>query len=94
MCLAVPAKLVSCTGTNGLADLHGNRVQVSTMLVPDAVPGDWVLIHAGFAIQRVADEEVKRTWDVLKDMGVPVPASVSALAGAKAQTVAEPGRRP
>jgi hydrogenase expression/formation protein HypC len=68
MCLAVPAKLVSCNGAAGLADLHGNRVQVSTMLVPDAIPGDWVLIHAGFAIQRVSEQDVKLTWDVLKDL--------------------------
>jgi hydrogenase expression/formation protein HypC len=68
MCLAVPAKLVSCTGATGLADLHGNRVQVSTMLVPDAIPGDWVLIHAGFAIQRVSEQDVKLTWDILKDL--------------------------
>lgn len=68
MCLAVPAKLVSCTGRAAVADLHGNRVQISTMLVPDAVPGDWVLVHAGFAIQRVSDDDVKLTWEVLKDM--------------------------
>ncbi len=68
MCLAVPAKLVSRTASEGVADLHGNRVQVSTVLVPEAVAGDWVLIHAGFAIQRVSDEDVKQTWEVLKDM--------------------------
>jgi hydrogenase expression/formation protein HypC len=68
MCLAVPAKLVSCDGCTGVADLHGNRVQVSTLLVPDAIRGDWVLIHAGFAIQRVNEQDVKFTWDVLKDL--------------------------
>jgi hydrogenase expression/formation protein HypC len=68
MCLAVPAKLVSCSGTTGLADLHGNRVQVSTILVPDVVPGDWVLLHAGFAIQRVNEQDVKQTWDLIKDL--------------------------
>jgi hydrogenase expression/formation protein HypC len=77
MCLAVPAKLVSCTGTSGVADLHGNRVQISTMLVPDVVPGDWVLVHAGFAIQRVEEEEVRQTWDILKDMGFSVPGEPS-----------------
>jgi hydrogenase expression/formation protein HypC len=68
MSLAVPAKLVSRSGNQAVADLHGNRVEISTMLVPDAIPGDWVLIHAGFAIQRVSDDDVKQTWEVLKDM--------------------------
>jgi hydrogenase expression/formation protein HypC len=68
MCLAVPAKLVSCTGETGLADLHGNRVEISTMLVPDAIPGDWVLLHAGFAIQRVGAQDVKQSWEVLSDL--------------------------
>lgn len=68
MCLAVPAKLVSCQGTSAVADLHGNRIQISTMLVPQAAVGDWVLVHAGFAIQKVSEDDVKLTWDVLKDL--------------------------
>jgi hydrogenase expression/formation protein HypC len=68
MCLAVPAKLVSRSGSNAVADLHGNRVEVSTLLLPDAIPGDWVLVHAGFAIQRLSPDEVRITWDVLKDL--------------------------
>ena len=44
-------------------DLHGTRVGVNLALVPDAVIGDWLLIHAGFAIQKV-DEAV--TLDSMK----------------------------
>lgn len=72
MCLAVPAKLVSRSGTAAVADLHGNRVTISTLLVPDAIPGDWILIHAGFAIQRLSEEDVQKTWEVLRDMKVSV----------------------
>jgi hydrogenase expression/formation protein HypC len=68
MCLAVPAKLVSRSEETAIADLHGNRVEISTVLVPDAIPGDWVLVHAGFAIQRLSDEEAQKTWDVLRDL--------------------------
>ena len=77
MCLAVPAKLVECeSAARAVADLHGNRVEVSTSLVPDARPGDWVLIHAGFAIQKLDGDDVRETWAVLEDlrakgMGVP-----------------------
>lgn len=68
MCLAVPALLVECDGEEATADLHGNRVQVSTALVPEVSKGDWVLVHAGFAIQKLSEEEAKQTWDVLKDI--------------------------
>jgi len=70
MCLAVPARLVSQSGTEGIADLHGNRVQISTVLVLDAIPGDWILVHAGFAIQRLSEKDVQETWDVLNEMKV------------------------
>jgi hydrogenase expression/formation protein HypC len=68
MCLAVPAKLVACQGEEATADLHGNRVTVSTVLVPEAKVGDWVLVHAGFAIQLLAEDEAAATWAVLRDL--------------------------
>jgi hydrogenase expression/formation protein HypC len=68
VCLAVPAKLVSRSENSAIADLHGNRVQISTILVPDAIAGDWALVHAGFAIQRLSDDDAHQTWDVLADM--------------------------
>ncbi len=78
MCLAVPAKLVECEAAadRAVADLHGNRVEVSTSLVPDARSGDWVLVHAGFAIQKLDGDDVRETWAVLEDLrakGVGVP---------------------
>lgn len=68
MCLAVPAQLVDQQGQEALADLHGNRVWVHTALVPEARVGDWVLIHAGFAIQRLNEQDAARTWAVLEDL--------------------------
>ena len=71
MCLAVPAKLVEMRDDDtAVADLHGNRVEVSTLLVPEAQLGDWVLMHAGFAIQRLNEQEAEATWSVLEDLGV------------------------
>ncbi len=71
MCLAVPAKLTDCTDDHkAIADLHGNRIEVSTMLVPDAKEGDWVLIHAGFAIQQLDQQEAEKTWAVLDDLAI------------------------
>ena len=68
MCLAVPAQLVACDGDEAVADLHGNRVRISCLLVPEAKVGDWVLVHAGFAIQRLEPEEAQKTFAVLEDL--------------------------
>jgi hydrogenase expression/formation protein HypC len=68
MCLAVPARIVACSGTSATADLHGNQVEISTMLVPQCHIGDWVLLHAGFAIQTLDEQEAQATWAVVKDL--------------------------
>jgi hydrogenase expression/formation protein HypC len=68
MCLAVPGKLVRVNGIEAVADLHGNRVPVCTALVPEAGVGDWVLIHAGFAIQRVSEDDAAATFRVLREV--------------------------
>ena len=68
MCLAVPARIVELQSTNAVVDLHGNRVAISTLLTPDAVLGDWVLIHAGFAIQKLDAAAAHETFAILKDL--------------------------
>lgn len=68
MCLAVPAQLVERKGDEAVVDLHGNRVRVNTLMVPQAGVGDWVLVHAGFAIQRLDEEQAEATWAVLRDL--------------------------
>ena len=68
MCLAVPARVVERDGDEAVADLHGNRVRINAMLTPEASVGDWVLLHAGFAIQRLDAEEAARTFEVLADL--------------------------
>ena len=69
MCLAVPARLIECDAQGeALADLQGNRVRISTALVPDAQVGDWVLLHAGFALQKLDGEEARQSFSVLRDL--------------------------
>ena len=68
MCLAVPAKLMERRGDEGIVDLHGTRVGVNLTLVPDATIADWLLIHAGFAIQRLDAQEAAETWALLDEV--------------------------
>jgi hydrogenase expression/formation protein HypC len=65
MCLAIPARIVELDKDNAVVDAMGNRWQAKTTLLPEAKLGDLVLIHAGFAISLVDEEEAKKTWELL-----------------------------
>ncbi|MGC8623872.1 MAG: HypC/HybG/HupF family hydrogenase formation chaperone [Phycisphaerae bacterium] len=81
MCLAVPAKLITQDGQQGTVDLHGNRMAVNIMMTPDAVPGDWLLVHAGFAIERLDADAAHETWALLADVDRANIAQDDALTG-------------
>jgi hydrogenase expression/formation protein HypC len=57
MCLAIPGRLVRIEGDVGFADFGGAERRVGLMLVPAARAGDWVLVHAGYAIQTLDEAE-------------------------------------
>ncbi|MFP4381324.1 MAG: HypC/HybG/HupF family hydrogenase formation chaperone [Candidatus Sumerlaeia bacterium] len=74
MCLAVPGKIEAIKkaeadnvmGNIGVVDFQGNKVEVSLQLAPDAVEGDWVLVHAGFALEQLDEAEARELWDYLQ----------------------------
>jgi len=68
MCLAVPARIIQLQGDNAVVDAMGNRWKAKTTLLPDAKLGDLVLIHAGFAISLVDEEEAKKTWQLIAEI--------------------------
>lgn len=57
MCLAVPMKLIEVSGAAAVAELDGARQEVDVSLVDRARPGDYVIVHAGFAIERLDPDE-------------------------------------
>ena len=62
MCLAIPAKIVELRGGDqAVIDLGGVRKEVSLALVEGAVPGDYVIVHVGYALQKVDPLEAART---------------------------------
>ncbi len=72
MCLAVPAKVVEIVDEeNQIAkvDIGGVRRNISVALLEDVKVGDWVLVHVGFAIQKVDEEEAAQTLELLKGLG-------------------------
>jgi hydrogenase expression/formation protein HypC len=68
MCLAVPARIVELEGDNAIVDAMGNRFRAKTTLLPDARLGSLVLVHAGFAISLVDEEEAKKTWQLIEQI--------------------------
>lgn len=62
MCLAIPAKIVELReGDQAIIDLGGVRKDVSLALVEGIVPGDYVIVHVGYALQKLDPEEAERT---------------------------------
>ena len=68
MCLAIPARIVELQKDNAVVDAMGNRWRAKTTLLPGAKLGDLVLIHAGFAISLIDEEEAKETWQLLAEI--------------------------
>jgi len=74
MCLAVPGKILSIEGTDPMlrtakVDFGGIAKQINLAYVPEANVGDYVLVHVGFAISTIDEEEARQVFDYLRQMG-------------------------
>ncbi len=74
MCLAVPGKILSLADRDGtlmsLVDFGGIQKDVCLQYIPDAAVGDYVIVHVGFAIQRLDEESAIRTLAEFAHLGV------------------------
>lgn len=61
MCLAVPARIEQINGSRARVSLQGNVIEADLSLVEEPAVGDWVLVHAGFAIEKLDPEEAEET---------------------------------
>ena len=68
MCLAVPVQIEKMEGEKGTVALDGNRSEVLLSLVPQAGIGDWVLVHAGYAITVLDPQDAKATYDLFEEI--------------------------
>jgi hydrogenase expression/formation protein HypC len=73
MCLAVPGKLMNVTGVDldriGKVNFGGVMKSVSLAYVPEAQVGDYVIVHVGFALSKIDEDEARRVFDYLEEMG-------------------------
>jgi hydrogenase expression/formation protein HypC len=74
MCLAVPGKLIETSSISdsrlGVVQFGGIKRSVFLDFVPEAEVGDYVLVHVGFAISRIDEEEAHRTYELLEHIGM------------------------
>jgi hydrogenase expression/formation protein HypC len=73
MCLAIPGKLASISGDDpltrcGKVDFGGILKEVSLAYVPEAKVGDYLIVHVGFALSRVDEEEAQQVFQYLREM--------------------------
>ena len=66
MCLAIPARIIELKGDKAVVNAMGNKFAAKTTLLPKAKLGDLVLVHAGFAISMVDEQEAKKTWEIIE----------------------------
>ena len=71
MCLAIPSKIVDINSNIATIDVEGVRRQASLMLVEDARVGDYVIVHAGFAIQKLDEESALESLKLLREVFLP-----------------------
>jgi len=69
MCLALPMRITDVDGTTATIVAEGLEQRCSVMLVPDVEVGDYVLVHAGYAIGVIDEDEARETYDLLREIG-------------------------
>lgn len=68
MCLAVPMKLIEKNGDRGMAELGGIKRNINLLLVPEAKTGDYMIVHAGCAIEVLNEKEALKTIALFQEM--------------------------
>jgi hydrogenase expression/formation protein HypC len=68
MCLAIPSKIVEIKGHSAMIDVAGVRREASLMMVEDVRVGDYVIVHAGFAIHKIDEVEAEESLRLLREV--------------------------
>ncbi len=67
MCLAIPVKIVEIKGDKGTVEMGGVKKEVGLNFIPEAKIGDWILLHTGFGLEIISEEDAKETIDALNE---------------------------
>lgn len=68
MCLGIPAKITQIEGEFAKANINGATIQVGIQLLEEVAVGDYVLIHTGYALEKLSEEEAQETLKTLQEL--------------------------
>lgn len=69
MCLGVPAKIIKVMDNNvAMVDVDDNELEISILLIPEVIIGQYVLVHAGFAMQVIDEESAQESMALIQEM--------------------------
>ncbi|RII28744.1 MAG: HypC/HybG/HupF family hydrogenase formation chaperone [Geobacter sp.] len=69
MCVGVPMRIISIDGTDAVAEIDGVKREASLMLMADELRvGDFVIVHAGFAISKLDEDEARETLEMMREV--------------------------
>ncbi len=68
MCLAVPSKIIAINDEMGIVDVDGIKREVGLHLIENPMIGDYVIVHAGFAINKIDESEALETLKIFREM--------------------------
>ncbi len=68
MCLAVPMKLVEINGQSGVVEMWSTRSEIMLIFTPEAKPGDYLIVHAGYALEVLNTAEAERTLKMFREI--------------------------
>ena len=69
MCLSIPSKVISINGDMAIVSVGGTEYEASLQLLDDVKVGDYILLHTGFAIQKLSEEDAMETLKLLNELG-------------------------
>lgn len=68
MCMAIPARVISCTAERACIETESHTLEVARVLFPELDVGDWVLVNAGQIVSRLTPEEAEATRELLREL--------------------------
>jgi hydrogenase expression/formation protein HypC len=68
MCLGIPAKIIRIEGDFADANINGATIRIGLHLLDDAKPGDYVLVHTGYALEKLSEEEALETLETIRQL--------------------------
>lgn len=70
MCLGIPMQILEIKKNMGVVESGGVKINIGLMLIENPEIGDWVIVHAGFAISKLNYEEAKETLNLLREIDI------------------------